>query len=132
MRTNVSGQCEVLAKCERTIKLPPNAKTEAPRVDGKSEKAEFGKCNDLTELLETEPTAQTKNFLAFPFRLAAGWSGGSRKKMKGNFCGLPREVRARPEAQSHHAIRAYELVQSHHARRACGSIATRLEISSSK
>lgn len=24
-RTNVSGQCEVLAKCERTTELPPNA-----------------------------------------------------------------------------------------------------------
>ena len=28
-RTNVSGQCEVLAKCERTLKLPQNAETGA-------------------------------------------------------------------------------------------------------
>jgi len=39
--------------------------------------------------------------------------------MKGNFCGLPREVRARPEAQNHHALRAYDFVSSHHARGAC-------------
>lgn len=32
-RTNVSGQCEVLAKCERTTKLPLNAGTGAPRAD---------------------------------------------------------------------------------------------------
>lgn len=28
-----SGQCEVLAKCERTTKLPQNAKTGVPRAD---------------------------------------------------------------------------------------------------
>lgn len=32
-RTNVSGQCEVVAKCERTTKLPPNAEMGAPRAD---------------------------------------------------------------------------------------------------
>lgn len=32
-RTNVSGRCEVLAKCERTFKSPPNAETGAPRAD---------------------------------------------------------------------------------------------------
>ena len=32
-RTNVSGQCEVLAKCERTTELPPNAGMGAPRAD---------------------------------------------------------------------------------------------------
>jgi len=32
-RTNVSGQCEVLAKCERTTELPQNAETGAPRAD---------------------------------------------------------------------------------------------------
>ena len=32
-RTNVSGQCEVVAKYERTLKLPPNAGTGAPRAD---------------------------------------------------------------------------------------------------
>lgn len=32
-RTNVSGQCEVFAKCERTLKLPPNTETGAPRAD---------------------------------------------------------------------------------------------------
>ena len=79
-RTNVSGQCEVLAKCERTLELSCALYTGAPRADGKSEKAEFGKCNDLTELLETEPAAQTKNFLPSPFRLAAGGLGGAAKK----------------------------------------------------
>ena len=79
-RTNVSDQCEVPAKCERTLELPPNAEMGAPRADGKSEKAEYGKYNDLTELLETEPTAQTKNFLPSSFRLAAGGLGGAAKK----------------------------------------------------
>ncbi len=32
-RTNVSGQCEVLAKCKRTTELPPNVETGAPRAD---------------------------------------------------------------------------------------------------
>ena len=32
-RTNVSGQCEVIAKCERTLELPQNADTGAPRTD---------------------------------------------------------------------------------------------------
>ncbi|MBI3335356.1 MAG: hypothetical protein HY001_02560 [Candidatus Portnoybacteria bacterium] len=32
-RTNVSGQCEVLAKCERTTELPQNVETGAPRAD---------------------------------------------------------------------------------------------------
>jgi hypothetical protein len=27
-RTNVSGRCEVIAKCERTFKLPPDAERE--------------------------------------------------------------------------------------------------------
>jgi len=30
--------------------------------------------------IEIEPAAQTKNFLAFPFRLAAGGLGGAAKK----------------------------------------------------
>ena len=115
----MSGLCEVLAKCQRTVKLPQNAETGAPRADGKSEKAEFGKCNDLMELLETEPAAQTQKFPSFFFSPSGGECGGSCKKMKGNFCGLPREVRARPEAQNHHARGAYDLVQSHHARCAC-------------
>ncbi|PIQ91514.1 MAG: hypothetical protein COV70_03355 [Parcubacteria group bacterium CG11_big_fil_rev_8_21_14_0_20_39_22] len=70
----------MIAKCERTTELLPNAETGAPRADGKLEKAEYGKYNDLTELLEAEPAAQTKNFLAFPFRLAAGGLGGAAKK----------------------------------------------------
>ena len=32
-RTNVSSQCEMLAKCERTTELPQNAETGAPRAD---------------------------------------------------------------------------------------------------
>ena len=32
-RTNVSGQCEVFAKCERTIEPPQNVETGAPRAD---------------------------------------------------------------------------------------------------
>ena len=32
-RTNVSGQCEVLAKGERTTELPQNVETGAPRAD---------------------------------------------------------------------------------------------------
>lgn len=32
-RTNVSGQCEVIAKCERTTELPQNAEMGAPRAD---------------------------------------------------------------------------------------------------
>lgn len=31
-RTNVSGQCEVIAKCERTFELPQNAETGAPQA----------------------------------------------------------------------------------------------------
>ena len=31
--SEASGQCEVLAKCEWTLKLPQNAETGAPRVD---------------------------------------------------------------------------------------------------
>ena len=31
--SEASGQCEVFAKCERTIKLPQNAETGAPRAD---------------------------------------------------------------------------------------------------
>ena len=31
--SEASGQCQVLAKCERTFKLPQNADTGAPRVD---------------------------------------------------------------------------------------------------
>ena len=31
--SEASGQCEVLAKCERTFKLPQNADTGAPRAD---------------------------------------------------------------------------------------------------
>ena len=31
--SEASGQCEVLAKCERTFKLPPNAETGAPRAN---------------------------------------------------------------------------------------------------
>ena len=32
-RTNVSGRCEVLAKCERVTELPQDAGTGAPRAD---------------------------------------------------------------------------------------------------
>ena len=32
-RTNVSGQCEVFAKCKWTTELPQNAETGAPRAD---------------------------------------------------------------------------------------------------
>lgn len=74
-RTNVSGLCEVLAKCEQTLELPRTLATGAPRADAKLEKAEYGKYNDLTELLEAEAAAQTKNFLAISFRLAAEGSG---------------------------------------------------------
>jgi len=38
-RTNVSGQCEVFAKCERTLKLPQNAETGAPRADANDGKS---------------------------------------------------------------------------------------------
>ena len=31
--SEANGQCEVLAKCERTTKLPQNAETGAPRAD---------------------------------------------------------------------------------------------------
>ena len=31
--SEASGQCEVLAKCERTTELPQNAETGAPRAD---------------------------------------------------------------------------------------------------
>ena len=31
--SEASGQCEVLAKCERTIELPQNAEMGAPRAD---------------------------------------------------------------------------------------------------
>ena len=31
--SEASGQCEVFAKCERTIELPQNAETGAPRAD---------------------------------------------------------------------------------------------------
>ena len=31
--SKANGQCEVLAKCERTLKLPQNADTGVPRVD---------------------------------------------------------------------------------------------------
>ena len=30
--SEASGQCEVVAKCERTIELPQNAETGAPRA----------------------------------------------------------------------------------------------------
>ncbi len=31
--SEASGQCEVVGKCERTLKLPPNAEMGAPRAD---------------------------------------------------------------------------------------------------
>lgn len=31
--SEASGQCEVIAKCERTTELPQNAETGAPRAD---------------------------------------------------------------------------------------------------
>ena len=77
----MSGQCEVLAKCERMIKLPPHAETGAPRADAKLEKSEYGKYNDFTELLEAEAAAQTKNFLAISFSPSGGgvWGGAALK-----------------------------------------------------
>ena len=33
MASEASGQCEMLAKCEWTLKLPQNVETGAPRVD---------------------------------------------------------------------------------------------------
>ena len=117
-RTNVSGQCEVLAKCERTIELPRTLATGAPRADGKSEKAEFGNIMTLRSFWRLNRRCNPKFpffFLAFRRR----GRGRSRKKMEGNFWGCPCEVSSAAEAQNHHASGAYELVRSHHALRAC-------------
>jgi len=70
----------VFAKCERTLDLPCWLVAGAPRADGKAEKAEFGKCNDLTELLETEPTAQPKISFLLSRLSAEGSGGGAIKK----------------------------------------------------
>jgi len=116
----VSGQCEVLVKCERTLDLPRGYATGAPQAAAKLEKAEFGKYNDLTELLEAEYGAANQKFpFLFLFRLAAGGQGGSTKNGKEIFVVCPREASSVAEAQNHHATGAYASVPSHHVLRAC-------------
>ena len=84
-RTNVSGQCEVLAKCERTTKLPQNAEMGAPRADandGEKAGVKLAKMLNYTYSLfgGVKRRQQNQKFPSFQiFRFAAGGCGGSRK-----------------------------------------------------
>jgi len=98
-RTNVSSQCEVLAKCERTLKLPQNAETGAPRVaanDGEKAGVKLAKMLNYIYSLFGGVKRRQQN-QKFPssqmFRFAAGGVGGAANKNDRKFLGFaPREL----------------------------------------
>ena len=84
-RTNVSGQCEVIAKCERATELPPNAETGAPRAaasDGEKAGVNLRKMLKCTyEPFWRSEAAAAKPKISFlsNFPPCGGGCGGSRK-----------------------------------------------------
>jgi len=66
-----SGQCEVVAKCERTTELPQNAETGAPRADandGEKAGAKLAKMLKYTyEPFGRSEAAAAKPKISFPF-----------------------------------------------------------------
>ena len=97
--SEASGQCEVLAKCERTIELPQNAETGAPRADandGEKAGVKLAKMLNYTYSLfgGVKRRQQNQKFPSFQiFRFAAGGVGGAANKNDRKFLGFaPREL----------------------------------------
>src|SRR3989344_8671439 len=103
----VSGQCEVFAKCERTIELPQNAETGAPRADandGKGATPYYHKCyTSLTSPFGGVKRRSKPKIFFSSFCLAAGGYGGSRTKNGKKIFGFcpARACRARPRRKGH-------------------------------
>ena len=79
-RTNVSGQCEVLAKCERTTELPQNVETGAPRADANDgEKAGVKRVKMLEYTYSLFGGVKRRQNQKFPYQsIFGGGCGGSR------------------------------------------------------
>ena len=95
--SEASGQCEVLAKCERATELPQNAETRAPRADANDgEKAGAKQAKMLNYTYKPfwrSEAAAAKPKISFlsnvPLRGGGVW-GEPQIKMIGNFWVLPR------------------------------------------
>ena len=97
--SEASGQCEVLVKCGRTIKLPQNAETGAPRADandGEKAGVKLAKMLNYTYSLfgGVRRRQQNQKFPSFQiFRFVAGGVGGAANKNDRKFLGFaPREL----------------------------------------
>ncbi len=104
--SEASGQCEVFAKCERTIELSQDAETGAPRADandGEKAGVKRAKMLNCTYSLFGGVKRRRQNQKFLPFKCSAsrrGVWGEPQIKMIGNFWVLPRASKARAaEAQ---------------------------------
>jgi hypothetical protein len=122
----VSGQCEVIAKCERTPELPPTRRGSAShrRKRRKKGRTEYHHFAILNLLALSGGVKRRKQNHKISFHFLSGSPHTPRRKWIGKeifgFGSRPEGARGAPRSL-HRAIGAYGEVQSHHALGACVS-----------
>ena len=109
-RTNVIGQCEVLAKCERVQSNHQTRRRERLGPTRSWKKRSMGNIMTLRSFWKLKRRRKPKISLPYLFALRRRGLGRSRTKMKGNFWVCPREVSSAAEAHRSASPRARRVV----------------------